>query len=147
AASPGFSGADATVSIDKAASRAEDDPMNPTDDTAALRAEVAALRRRSHLLLALTGAALALAIWAVARPGKFPLSTEPPEMQAQTFRLIDPDGRLRGLWHCPPAGPTFLLMDEDGRVALELRQEPGRGGGVTVKDAGGKTVFRQPEQR
>ncbi len=117
--------------------------MSTGDQFDALRMEVASLRRRVHALTAVAAVALgvaAVALIARAQPaaGRWGVPGPHPEgsqYEAQEYRLMDPDGRLRGLWRCPPAGPSFELLDETGRVAVEVRQDPGGG---TVRVVGGE---------
>jgi hypothetical protein len=126
--------------------------MSTADEVAALKNEVASLRRqvRALLVVALLPAALwaVLGLWHVirGRPGGLVSGEETRWVQvvAQEYHLTDPDGNLRGLWRCPPAGPSFFLLDENGRVAVEVRQLPGGGGAVKVMDASGKASSSLP---
>src|SRR5262249_36577667 len=65
------------------------------------------------------------------------------QVEAQEYHLLDPDGNLRGLRRCPPAGPTLTLLDEHGRLIIELWQH-NQGGAVRVLDATGHPIFEQP---
>jgi hypothetical protein len=122
--------------------------MNPLDEIAGLRAEVAALRGRVRTLFAVLvvglGATALLALYP--RRGRGGWAAEEAravQVEAQEYRLLDPDGNLRGLWHCPPAGPALTLLDAEGRVAVDLRQTPD-GGALRVNDAGLRNRFKRP---
>jgi hypothetical protein len=119
--------------------------MTPSDQVEALRAEVAALRRQGRALLAVALLALAAAGWALWRggPGR-PGGAGAVQFEAQEYRLLDPDGALRGLWTCPPAGPSLIILDGEGRVAAQLSQAPGGGGAIRVADSNGGAVFQKP---
>jgi hypothetical protein len=106
-----------------------------SDEVPALRAEVAALRGRVRMLMLLTGAALAVAVVALLRGGPEPRRVE---LEAQEYRLMDPDGRLRGMFRCPPAGPSLEILDEHGRPVIVLSESPLGGGQVRVMDADGR---------
>jgi hypothetical protein len=123
--------------------------MTSTDPIAALQVEVIALRRQARILAGVALLALVAAVFGLLRSGVERQTWQTKEaraiqVEAQEFRLLDPDGRLRGLWRCPPAGPSLTLLDESGRIALELRQAPGGGGGLLLTDAQGKVLFSQP---
>ena len=123
--------------------------MNPGDEVAALRAEVAVLRRRVRTLFALALAVLITVIVLIAltrRPAGVRWDAEEAraeQVEANQYRLLDPDGNLRGLWNCPPAGPSLVLTDDKGRPAIVMRGTPG-GGTFQVKDATGRVLFEKP---
>lgn len=123
--------------------------MNPADEIAALRAEVAVLRQRVRTLFALLFAVLAAVIILVAwvrRPAGVRWDAEEAraeQVEAHEYRLLDPDGNLRGLWNCPPVGPSLVLTDDQGRPAVVLRGTP-QGGTLQVKDATGRVLFEKP---
>jgi hypothetical protein len=128
--------------------------MSSADEVAILRAEIARQRRWLRLLLVLTLAALTLAALA---PGRAMLSRSgapwPAEdevralqFEAHEYRLLDPDGNLRGLWSCPPAGPSLILLDEKGRPFLQLHQLPDGSGLLKFKD-GDNGEFQLPRRR
>jgi hypothetical protein len=123
--------------------------MTPGDEIAALRAEVAVLRQRVRTLFALTLGVLITVIVLIA------LTRRPPgvrwdaeearaeQVEANQYRLLDPDGNLRGLWNCPPAGPSLVLTDDKGRPAIVMRGTS-QGGTFQVKDATGRVLFEKP---
>ncbi len=118
--------------------------MDHAEEVAALREELAALRRRGRTALAVALAALALALAAcglLAWRGKALPAGE--GVEAQEYRLIDPDGRLRGMWHCPPAGPSLTLLDEEGRALVVLREGPD-GGTLRVSSRESRVLFGVP---
>src|SRR4051812_23849358 len=98
----------------------ENGPMTTSDEVTALRAEVAAVRRQVHILLVMALLCLGVGVWSLTRgtpigPATGEAEVRVEDMEARAFRLIDSDGNLRGLWHCPPAGPFLTLFDEKGR--------------------------------
>src|SRR5262245_37251899 len=115
--------------------------MAPADEVAALRSEVAALRRQARYLLAVALAGVAVGAWALARAAR--PGTARFEVEAQEYRLIGPDGNLRGLWTCPPVGPSMTLLDERGRISVQIRHHEA-GGELLVNDSEGRSVFRRP---
>lgn len=121
--------------------------MTPTDEIASLRAEVAGLRRQGRIVLVLVALVL-LGVLVIAwgrRPGARPTlrAEDDASVQAQEFRLVDPDGNLRGIWNCPPAGPYLTILDGHGRPLFQLRQSP-EGGVLQLNDATGRAVFKKP---
>jgi hypothetical protein len=128
-------------------------PMTCADEVAQLRAEVTRLHKRLFLVLVVSLAGLALAGFGIGRAllweqrlSSLQQGSESRviQIEAQEYRLLDPDGNLRGFWSCPPAGPLLILLDENGRPALELRQMPGGGGFLKVNDGKGNVLFRKP---
>jgi hypothetical protein len=109
-----------------------------SDEVPALRAEVTALRGRVRLLTLLTGAAVAVALVAVFRVSPAEPNPRRVELEAQEYRLVDPDGRLRGMFRCPPAGPSLEILDERGRPVIVLSESPLGGGQLRVMDADGR---------
>ena len=91
-------------------------------------------------MLALAG--LAVGIWALWRGGS-PAVARAVTVEAQEYRLVGTDGSLRALWHCPPVGPSMTLLDDKGRISVQIRQHEG-GGELLVNDAEGRAVFRRP---
>jgi hypothetical protein len=127
--------------------------MSGADEVAVLRAEVVRLHKRLFLVLVVSFASLALAALLLGRAllGEQRLSLLPSghaarviQIEAHEYRLLDPDGNLRGLWSCPPAGPSLILLDENGRPAFELRQLPGRGASLKMNDGEGNVLFHKP---
>jgi hypothetical protein len=124
--------------------------MSTPDEVAVLLAEVVALRKRVQVLTVLSliilAAALVLAVlgWTTGSGRWATAENRAVEVSAQEYRLLDPDGNLRGIWQCPPAGPSLILLDEQGRLAVEVAQRPGKGGSILVKDADGRVLFKQP---
>jgi hypothetical protein len=123
--------------------------MNP-EEIVALRAEVAALRRRVRLLTILVLSALAVAVVPWAARGMRPAGprwdadeARAVQVEAQEYRLLDPDGGLRGMWSCPPAGPSMILLDERGRLLFEVRQGP-KGGTLRLLDSEGRLLIERP---
>jgi hypothetical protein len=119
--------------------------MNAADEVAALRAEVGALRRWVSALLLLTLVSLASVVLLAVRgfgagSGWGTSEVRVVKIAAQEYHLLDPDGNLRGLWNCPPAGPSLTLHAQNGRVAAELREVPGKGGMIQVFDAAGQPL-------
>jgi hypothetical protein len=104
----------------------------------ALRAELAALRGRVRLLTLLTGAAVVVALAAMLRASPSESNPRRVELEAQEYRLVDPDGRLRGMFRCPPAGPSLEILDERGRPIIVLSESPLGGGQVRIMDADGR---------
>src|SRR5262245_51589425 len=107
--------------------------------------EVAALRRQVRVLwfVALTSLVVAgVGMWRGS--AKRAEEIHALQVEAQEFRLLDPNGALRGLWRCPPAGPAFTLLEENGRVAIELRESADGGGSLMMRDADGKILFQRP---
>ncbi|MFL5339031.1 MAG: hypothetical protein ACJ8F7_02595 [Gemmataceae bacterium] len=124
--------------------------MTPADEIAALRAEVSGLRRQVHVLFAAVLVAVVVAAafmtWRWRSTGELwnAADTRATKVEAQEYHLLDPDGNLRGLWRCPPAGPTFSLLDENGRPLVVMQQ--GADGTVNVSDGDGRPVFERPRR-
>lgn len=121
--------------------------MSTHEEVAALRAEVALLRKGVRSLAVLTLAALFAALLLGARGWLFRPAGEEMravEVSAQEYRLLDPDGNLRGMWRCPPAGPSLIILDEKGRLAVELGQAPRGGGKIRLLDGAGRVLFERP---
>jgi hypothetical protein len=117
-----------------------------SDDVTALRAELAALRRRVHglallLLVLVASAGLLLARGRDAAAG--PLSEagdlHAMHIEAQVIRLLDPDGNLRVLLKVPPAGPSLSLLDERGRAAVTLSASPAE---IDLTDSDGQVRLK-----
>jgi hypothetical protein len=123
--------------------------MSTNEEMAALRAEIAGLRRWLRLLVALVLVVVVTAVLLLAwnrLGGLLDRGSQPVgalEVSAQEYRLLDPDGNLRGLWHCPPAGPSLSILDKDGRLAVEVALTPGGGGTIRLRE-GGRVVFQRP---
>jgi hypothetical protein len=119
--------------------------MTPADEIAALREEVRGLRRRGRVQLALAVVVLLALAALVLEQGRRHRAEglRAVQVEAQEYRLLDPDGNLRGLWHCPPAGPSFTLLDEQGRAAADVRLGP-TGARLRLTDAAGQVLFEQP---
>ncbi len=101
------------------------------NDIATLRAELAALRRQVRALtwgiLAVLGAVVLLLVFRRGPAAGFVADAEilrTVEVDAQEFRLFDPDGNLRGAFRCPPAGPALNLFDAQGRVVASVAADP-----------------------
>jgi hypothetical protein len=118
-----------------------------TDETAVLKAQLAAVRFQLR--------ALWLVVLAVAALGIFPRLRTPGanlggegrpaiQLEAQQFQVLDPEGCLRGQLRAPPAGPSLELFDEAGRVRAALWQRDGAVG-LRLTDADGRVVFEQPK--
>ncbi len=111
--------------------------MPPNPDAALLRAELAALRRQVRVLFALLLVVLAGVGWLLVRgqrPAEHAAGVDAlrvTQIETQEVRLLDPDGALRGLFYCPPAGPSLTLMDGQGRIACALSWQPP---GLTLAD-------------
>ena len=124
--------------------------MTADNEVATLRAEVAAVRRQVRgltILLVLALAGVGVLIVRGQRPGADAVRPGHPALgasvEAQVYRLLDPDGNLRGLWNCPPAGPSLVLTDDKGRPAIVMRGTS-QGGTFQVKDATGRVLFEKP---
>jgi hypothetical protein len=93
-------------------------------DESKLAAEIAVLRRQVYALWAGILAVAAVALFWMQRPGGTNLDGDVLQVfrvEARDYHLIDPDGRLRGLFRAPPAGPSLELLDQDGRVRAAIR--------------------------
>jgi hypothetical protein len=123
--------------------------MSPADEIAALRAELAAQRRRGRVVAAVALAALVGVAVLAARDyrraggGWDTDEARAARVEAQAFHLLDPNGNLRGQWSCPPAGPFLTLRDESGRAVLVLRQTD-EGGTLRITDANGQVLLKVP---
>ena len=120
--------------------------MTEGNEVATLRAEVAAVRRQVRgltILLVLALAGVGVLTVRGQRPGADAVRPGHPALgapvEAQMYRLLDPDGNLRGLWQCPPAGPALALMDEAGRPAVTLTAGKV---GLTLSDGDGQGWLR-----
>ena len=118
------------------------------DASAALRSELAALRRRSRRSAALSVAALLVACLGFLRPdgrstGSAGEGQPAAPVEVSEVRLLDARGDLRGLLACPMAGPSLTLWDTEGRLAAVLSAD-GKGGRLRLLDARGEVVFEKP---
>jgi hypothetical protein len=117
-----------------------------TDDIAMLKAQLSAARFQLRVLWLVVIAVATLAVFprlrtaGVTPVGDGRLGTQ---IEAQEYQLLDPDGRLRGQFRAPPAGPSLELLDEMGRVRAALWQRDGTVG-LRLTDAGGRVLFEQP---
>jgi hypothetical protein len=118
--------------------------MPPADEAAVLRGELAALRRQVHglfalLLLVLGSVAVVLLRSRGTNVGDFGPNEVLRVGQVETHgvTLLDADNAIRGMVHCPPAGPSLALMDSMGRMAVSIATDPP---GLSLADAGSVRV-------
>ncbi len=120
--------------------------MSSANELAAMRTELASLRFQLRLLFRVvlvavaTGALLAWrwhSSWQCCDVNE----ARAVQVEAQEYHLLDPDGKLRGMWRCPPAGPSWTMLDEHGRLLVEVRQATGSGT-VRVLDGEGRVAMR-----
>jgi len=119
--------------------------MTGFDDAAALRAEIDGLRRQywSAVVVGLIAVGAVGVVCLNGRQGESAAaaadSRHGTQVEAQTFRLVDVNGNLRGLWHCPPAGPSLTLLDDNGRIAVAVSTDPA---GLTLSVPDGRACIR-----
>jgi hypothetical protein len=124
--------------------------MNGADEVSTLRADLARLRLQMRILFGVVVIAVVICAALAWNWHASSLRGEVNEMravrvEAQEFHLLDPDGRLRGMWRCPPAGHSWSMLDERGRLLIEVRQVTGSNT-VKVLDESGRVLFEHGRQ-
>ena len=124
--------------------------MNGADEVSTLRADLARLRLQMRILFGVVVIAVVICAALAWNWHSSSLRGEVSEIravrvEAQEYHLLDPAGRLRGMWRCPPAGHSWSVLDERGRLLIEVRQETGSNT-VKVLDESGRVLFEHARQ-